>query len=580
MAIKFGDSLENQNSNYPIVDLIGNHAKGVQYLATFNQANLVAIPAAKRGTGTVVIETGTGLAYVYTGASLANGTWDNPAVGWAPLGEANQTTNLNVQIPDGQSFGKYINGNTISVGAGGWNALEIIRDAITGFVNPTIVVTGSKSSVAYSLSQNTNYNQAISFSVTNNNQLSVDNAGTAFKIDSIVIRRRAATSNSSGGTTIGNYTTLVTTINSSTTGANGTAFANLNTQGTVTAQNFNFTDVFNISAQQVGTTNSDNYYYSVEVVGKNGSGVNQSPVYLFNTADVDDSNFIEVANYSAPTASCTITRTSATTPTAGVSKNGGGFTYNTTTRLMGDYNSTVAFAVTNSNSAISLTSYTIERLFPGGSWTSVASGSNPSGTVTYTENALTVTNTYDTIQYRINLVSAYGTTPSLATTTITFYYLSYVGISANDNQPTSAAQTAGAQTSNNTALTEANIEAFSTRVLVAAAGAQHQLTDTSTGGISVTTSAGQFAYVAIPYVQGTGGTLTTEITNINKQNNANEITAWCTGDPDHATVGVTDDAFTNDFVSITNVFGNARNYVVYRTNSQNAYSVASTLFIY
>jgi hypothetical protein len=580
MPIKFGDSLENQNSNYPIVDLIGNHAKGVQYLATFNQANLVAIPAAKRGTGTVVIETSTGLAYVYTGASLANGTWDNPAVGWAPLGEATQTTNLSVQIPAGQSFGKYVLGDTITVGAGGWNALEIIRDAITGFVDPTIVVTGSRSQVAYSLSQTTNYSHAIDFSVTNNNQLSVDNAGTAFKIDSIVIRRRAATSNSSGGTTIGNYTTTVATINSSTTGANGVAFAALNTQGAVTAQNFSITDVFNIPAQQVGTTDSNNYYYSVEVVGKNGSGVNQDPVYLFNTTNVDDSNFIEVANYVTPTASCSIARTSATTPTAGVIKAGTSFTYSNTSRLMGDYNSTVTFTITNSNSAIPLTSYTIERNLPGVGWATVASGSNPSGNVTYTENALTVTNTYDTIQYRINLVSAYGTTPTLGTTTITFYYLSYVGVSANDNQPTSAAQTAGAQTTNNTALTETNIEAFNTRVLVAAAGAQHQLTDTSTGGISLTTSAGQFAYVAIPYVQSVGGTTTSEITNINKQNNANEITAWCTSDPDHATVGLTDDAFTTDFVSVTNVFGNTRNYVVYRTNSQNAYSVASTLFIY
>jgi hypothetical protein len=339
--------------------------------------------------------------------------------------------------------------------------------------------------------------------------------------------------------------------------------------------------VFNIPAQQVGTTNSDNYYYSVEVVGKNGSGVNQPPVYLFNTTDVDDSNFIEVANYSAPTANCAITRlNTGTTPTAGLSKNGGNFTYTTTTRLMGDYNSTVQFNITNSNSAIPLTSYTIERNRPGVGWEQVASGSSPGASVTYTDNALAATATYDTIQYRINLVSAYGTTSNLATTTITFYYLSYVGVSANDNQPTSAAQAAGAQTTNNTALTEANIEAFNTRVLVAAAGAQHQLTDTTTGGISLTTSAGQFAYVAIPYVQGNGSTLTTEITNINKQNNANEITAWCTGDPDHATVGLTDDAFTNDFVSITNVFGNARNYVVYRTNSQNAYSVASTLFIY
>lgn len=79
MAIKFGDTLENQNSNYPIVDATGNNAKGIIYVADWTNGNLNGIPAAKRATGTIGVATDDGRVYVYTNASTLNGTnlWDD-----------------------------------------------------------------------------------------------------------------------------------------------------------------------------------------------------------------------------------------------------------------------------------------------------------------------------------------------------------------------------------------------------------------------------------------------------------------------------------------------------------------------
>lgn len=88
MAIKFGDSLENQNSNYPIVDLIGNHAKGIIYVSAWDNASLQAIPAAKRGQGVVAIVTTSGAAYVYMGTVFTDETFGAITdTNWVPLGK-------------------------------------------------------------------------------------------------------------------------------------------------------------------------------------------------------------------------------------------------------------------------------------------------------------------------------------------------------------------------------------------------------------------------------------------------------------------------------------------------------------
>lgn len=80
MAIKFGDTLENQNSDYPVIDATGHNVKGVIYLASWTEGNLEGIPANKRAQGTIAVDKATGKLYVYTNANTADGTnlWDDP----------------------------------------------------------------------------------------------------------------------------------------------------------------------------------------------------------------------------------------------------------------------------------------------------------------------------------------------------------------------------------------------------------------------------------------------------------------------------------------------------------------------
>ena len=48
MAIKFGDTLENQNTAYPIVDIVGENVAGIFIVDSFIDANLEDIPVASR----------------------------------------------------------------------------------------------------------------------------------------------------------------------------------------------------------------------------------------------------------------------------------------------------------------------------------------------------------------------------------------------------------------------------------------------------------------------------------------------------------------------------------------------------
>ena len=591
MPIKFGDSLENQNANYPIVDLIGNHAKGLQYVSTFNTATLEGIPQAKRGQGSVVIEKGSGSAYVYTnGAGISDEYWGDLA-NWQPLGEATQTTDLLVTIPGTQSFGKYVNGNTITIGSGGWNALEIIRDAISGFQNPTVSFGGSQlSAIPFTLSVQ-NINTSVSINVTNQNQRAIQNGSDAYKIYEVRVRRRLVSNNTSQtwsdylGSSENTYTA------STATGGVATFFNNLNATigatGTPVSHSVQLLIAeFNHPAQSNTATTTADYYYAVEVRQNGADGLPTGTfTYIYNTGQ-NNTGYQPVADYSAPSATITITRTSGLPNPSVVNSSGSSVTLNNINRLVGDYGSTVTFTVTNNTPTVPLTQYAIERSLNGLTFgTIVGPTAYTSGTISYTENAtgvLATTNNVDTIAYRVLLYSnmAAATTSTPSGNTITYYYLSYVGKSSVDNNPTTAARADGIQYSGLVNLTESNIEGFNTRVLAATHGSLHQITGTSTGAITLSTAAGEFLYVAIPVTTGNANTATSEITNINRLNNANEITAWCTSDPTHANSLVFDAAFANNVVSITNIYGNTRDYYVYRTRGVNAYSVSSTLFIW
>lgn len=85
MAIKFGDTLENQNTNYPIVDVVGDNVAGVHVVDDFANDHLINIPSNARRTGSIVVAKDTGKVYIFkgTGAKLTTDTNNNDNWGHA-----------------------------------------------------------------------------------------------------------------------------------------------------------------------------------------------------------------------------------------------------------------------------------------------------------------------------------------------------------------------------------------------------------------------------------------------------------------------------------------------------------------
>ena len=80
MAIKFGDTLENQNTNFPIVDVVGDNVAGVHIVDDFANDHLIAIPVNARRVGSIVIAKDTGKVFIYKGASVTSDL--NSGNGW------------------------------------------------------------------------------------------------------------------------------------------------------------------------------------------------------------------------------------------------------------------------------------------------------------------------------------------------------------------------------------------------------------------------------------------------------------------------------------------------------------------
>lgn len=105
MAIKFGDTLENQNTNYPIVDVNGNNVAGVHFVSTFSNAQLAAVPVPTRREGSIVIAQDTQKLYVFGSSNVADGSgWnDTTSASWVEqsgdntLGSDSSFTNTTLQ---------------------------------------------------------------------------------------------------------------------------------------------------------------------------------------------------------------------------------------------------------------------------------------------------------------------------------------------------------------------------------------------------------------------------------------------------------------------------------------------------
>ena len=567
MAIKFGDTLENQNADFPIVDLTGGHAAGIVFHTTFNNSDLGDIPLNKRKDGMLVVDKTSGKIYVWKGGDgITNGNGFNDITDsdWAIIGSTPVvTTNLDVQLPAGASFGRFENGDQITVNADGTNALQIIQDAITGFVPPVGSITSSATSFPFSEVARPDESHTLTFTVKNMNQNGVagNGANDAFAIRTINIQRRQG----------GSFTTVQSIATGST--AYGT-FNNLNNSGTPTNVAFSYTDSnVDIDASE---GSSGNYDYQIEVIANDSAGS--------ATAGVDvatANNQVSITNYAPPTSSDTITRNSSyAAPTgfksaqgsANVTFAGTGNNSSNANLLVGDNNLGASFTVTRNSSLIDLVSYTVFRVVDNSETqiTNSDNGVSISGSVSAASFTVTLTDsqsptTRSTVKYRIKVTDQEQTTP-LDSPTFTYKHLGFLGFSTKDNVPTSSAETGGviaATGGNNASLGAAGIEGLSTRKIAASLSDVHQFTNTGSTRIALNAPSNEFLFIAYPdtsdlltvfQADGASPTLNADVAC----SEANSNTAFS-------------EAFTSSNISVTNDGGLTQNYLIYRSVSPTAF---------
>ena len=171
MAIYFGDELRSSNTNFPIIDISENNAKGVVFIDDLSADwSAGAIPYQKITVGLIVVDRATGNVYVYKGAGFTNGVdaaqtlnHNNPdadtdltnpnggssvsfwnissnddwkVIGNTPVfGSESIIANIGSQTVSGvtikNTFGKFKDGEAISFD--GLTALDAIKEALTSY---------------------------------------------------------------------------------------------------------------------------------------------------------------------------------------------------------------------------------------------------------------------------------------------------------------------------------------------------------------------------------------------------------------------------------------------------------------
>lgn len=562
MAIKFGDILQNQNSSYPIVEASNNDIKGVIFST--------GLPAAgdfsnKRALGTILVDTSADKMYFYKGADLTNGEWGTNS-NWEVLatgtGETIQTTDLPVSIPTGRSFGRFVNGDTIDVGSGE-SAMQIIIDAITAYVAPTGGFTNSSSDVGYSTSSQS-VTHSVTFTVRNENQAVVagNTTSSAFAIREVKLLRKLGS---------GDYTEIANATPSVNDFAAGT-FSDLNTQGTVTAETFNFADTIS-----VGSGSAD-FTYKVVITPNDGAGNATTDVEIVG-AD-GNSGFIDCAAYNSPNLN------SDSYARQNTSSHFVGDAETDSVREKGNVATKLTFKVKCDTPLVPITNFQVKRSINGGSavtifnsgtvsisgtsseykiFDSITTGANnvtglngtPTG-FTDVSSAFPGSDTdCNTVAYSISFTDAEQTsTDTFNGGTINFEFPALVGYS-----------TQGGSNNDPSTLTDAQM---STAINAIRSGSsndrrQYEILNTSgTGdpdfgaGISLTPSGSQFTYIAFPATYS-------EIDTFQKPNTPDEYGSFGS-DPRSTTVD-----FTTHY-GVTN-----SNYEVYVSNSAGAFNGTYTI---
>lgn len=427
MAIKFGDLLENQNTEYAVVDAHGNNVKGIIYATDLPGA---ADYPNKRVLGCLLVDTNSAKMYVYKGADTTNGNWgdsDNWEVFATGSGETIETNNLVVSIPSGTSFGRFENGATINVGASGKNAIDIIKDAITSYQAPTAAFdSAAQTAIGYDTVAQSGVSRTITFTVTNNNQAVI--SGSNYQISTVKLYRKQGSS--------GSYSLVASTDSSDSLAFTTSALSSINTQGSVSAGTFTFADSIDTSADD-----DDHFIYKIEVTPNDGDGSETTAVEVEGAAG--NNGYVDIEAYAAPTTtSVSITRQNTSSHFVGTAESD-------TTREKGNIASKIEFKIVCNTSLVPITQFKIQRKIDSGSWTDI-----------HTESSLTQSGTsslykfYDSVATTANNVTGQDSTPTGYTDTTAY---PTGNISANSIQYR-IQFTDDEQSTNTAALTTINLE--------------------------------------------------------------------------------------------------------------------------
>jgi len=137
MAIKFGDTLENQNTNYPIVDVVGDNVAGVHVVDDFANDHLIAIPTNARRTGSIVVAKDTGKVYIFkgtggklTGNANSSDNWGHAAgTNWVKAGDTTLGTPTDGSLTDGNPAISSFTANTLIV-----DAIDLLNETLGALV--------------------------------------------------------------------------------------------------------------------------------------------------------------------------------------------------------------------------------------------------------------------------------------------------------------------------------------------------------------------------------------------------------------------------------------------------------------
>jgi len=251
----------------------------------------------------------------------------------------------------------------------------------------------------------------------------------------------------------------------------------------------------------------------------------------FNTAVINYRYTVVDSAGATGTTTYNVTPQAYAAPTISLSLNGTVTSPETqTVREKGNVISSPSGSITSNRSLVDITAWTLERRYDGGGWIVLASGSSleqQSVTISATLDN-TVPTSATSIDYRIGYTDEY-TSNYGSTSQITFRYFSYWGFNTN------------------TTITETQIEALVNKTFLSS----DNLTWNNVGS-----PAGNYTYYAYPSTYP-------DFTSVIKNGVNQDFGSWQ----------------QLSQVSVTNGYGEALNYKVWRTNATQAYSATDDIVI-